>query len=182
MVLSAGILPSLAIGAAAFGAGELLFYKKEKKETNFNLEDTLKEAKAKNKQILNMENKIEDATLRKNIKEVSQTIDQIIETIEKNPKKYNKMNNFFEYYLPVTLNILTRYDEIENQRLTSEESKKFMDQTESMIEKINTAFKNQLSNLYESDIVDTDAEMKVFENMLKSDGYDTSKDFKSENK
>ena len=47
------------------------------------------------------------------------------------------------------------------------------------IKKINNAFKNQLSNLYQSDIVDTDAEMKVFEGMLKADGYDTSTDFKN---
>lgn len=88
------------------------------------------------------------------------------------------MNNFFNYYLPVTLNILKKYDEIENQRLTTEDGKNFMRQTENKIEKINNAFKNQLANLYQSDIVDTDAEMKVFETMLKADGYDTSNDFK----
>lgn len=125
-----------------------------------------------------MVNKIEDAPLRQNIRDVSETIGKIIDTIEKNPKKYNKMNNFFEYYLPVTLNILNRYDEIENQRLNSEDSKKFMMQTKNMMEKINDAFKNQLANLYQSDIVDTDAEMKVFDSMLKADGYDTSNDFK----
>ena len=126
-----------------------------------------------------MVNKIEDAPLRQNIRDVSETIGKIIDTIEKNPKKYNKMNNFFEYYLPVTLNILNRYDEIENQRLNSEDSKKFMMQTKNMMEKINDAFKNQLANLYQSDIVDTDAEMKVFDSMLKADGYDTSNDFKN---
>ena len=110
-----------------------------------------------------MVNKIEDAPLRQNIRDVSETIGKIIDTIEKNPKKYNKMN---------------KYDEIENQRLNSEESKKFMTQTKNMMEKINDAFKNQLANLYQSDIVDTDAEMKVFDSMLKVDGYDTSNDFK----
>ncbi len=126
-----------------------------------------------------MVNKIEDAELRQNIRDVSDTITKIIDTIENNPKKQQKMNNFFEYYLPVTLNILKRYDEIENQRLVSDDSKKFMNQTKDMMKKINNAFKNQLSNLYQSDIVDTDAEMKVFEGMLKVDGYDTSTDFKN---
>lgn len=178
--LSVGILPSLAIGAAAFGAGELVLYKRDKEEVkSLSLAETLRNARNKNKQIIGMINKIEDAELRKNIKDVSDTITKIIDTIEKNPKKQNKMYNFFEYYLPVTLNILKRYDEIENQRLSSEESKKFMEQTKNMIEKINIAFKNQLSNLYQSDIVDTDAEMKVFEGMLKADGYDTSNDFKN---
>lgn len=55
-----------------------------------------------------------------------------------------------------------------------------MSQTENMIKKINNAFKNQLSNLYQADIVDTDAEMKVFDSMLKADGYDTSNDFKKD--
>ncbi|HCC04411.1 MAG TPA: hypothetical protein DEP51_06145 [Clostridiales bacterium] len=179
--LSVGILPSLAIGAAAFGAGELVLYKKDKLEIkSLSLVETIKGARSKNRQIIGMINKIEDSELRQNIRDVSDTITKIIDTIEKEPKKSNKMNNFFEYYLPVTLNILTRYDEIENQKLSSEESKKFMSQTKNMMEKINNAFKNQLSNLYQSDIVDTDAEMKVFDSMLKADGYDTSNDFKQQ--
>lgn len=89
------------------------------------------------------------------------------------------MRNFFDYYLPVTMNILTRYDEIENQRLTSEDSKKFMNSAQNMISKINEAFKKQLSNLYQSDMIDVDAEMKVFETMLQSDGYYENNDFKN---
>lgn len=180
LALSVGIVPSLAIGACAFGAGELLLHEKKSeklKETNRSLYDTLLEAKNKNKQILEMESKLESTDLKKNIKEINQTVNKIIATIEKKPEKYKKMGNFFEYYLPVTLKILEKYDDIENQRLSSIDSKKFMKQTENMIEKINSAFKNQLSNLYQADIVDTDAEMKVFNSMLKADGYDTENDF-----
>ena len=104
---------------------------------------------------------------------------KIIETVEKKPDSYKKMNNFFNYYLPVTINILTKYDEIENQKLNTEDSKKFMESTQKMVKKINEAFKKQLSNLYQSDMIDTDAEMKVFDTMLKSDGYDVDdNDFK----
>ena len=180
LALSAGILPSLAIGVCAFGAGELLLHDKKKTNLteNSNMYDTLNEAKNKNKQISEMEAKVENLELKKNIKEISETVNKMIKTLEKKPEKFKKMSNFFNYYLPVTLNILAKYDEIENQKLSSEEGRKFMQQTESMIEKINKAFKNQLSNLYQTDMVDTDAEMKVFESMLKADGYDTSNDFK----
>ena len=138
----------------------------------------MQEAKNTNSQILNMIPKLENESLQKDIKEIYQTANKIISTVEKNPKKYNKTSNFFDYYLPVTLNILKRYDEIENQKLTSSESEKFMLQTKSMIEKVNVAFKNQLSNLYQSEIIDTDAEMKVFDSMLRADGYDVKSDFK----
>lgn len=185
LALSAGILPSLAIGVCAYGAGELLLHNKKKEEINEqnrSMYDVLNEAKNKNKQILDMETKVDSPELRKNINEIGETINKMIKTIEKKPEKFKKMSNFFDYYLPVTLNILKKYDEIENQRLSSEEGKKFMAQTESMAEKINNAFKNQLSNLYQTDMVDTDAEMKVFESMLKADGYDTSNDFLNKNK
>ena len=179
--MSAGILPSLAIGACAFGAGELLLHNKKEEitENNKSMYDVLNEAKNKNKQIFEMESKVDSSELRKNIREIGETVSKMIKTIEKKPEKFKKMSNFFDYYLPVTLNILRKYDEIENQNLSSEDGKKFMAQTESMVEKINNAFKNQLSNLYQTDMVDTDAEMKVFETMLKADGYDTTNDFKN---
>ena len=127
MALSVGILPSLAIGVGAFGASELIFHttKKETNVENNNLYDILTEAKNKNSQIEKMIPKIESVELVKDIKEINDSITKIIETVEKKPEKYKAMNNFFNYYLPVTINILNKYDEIENQRLTTEESKKF---------------------------------------------------------
>lgn len=141
------------------------------------MSEVLKDAKNKNMQIKEMIAKVESVSLQNNIKEINESVTKIINTLEKDKSKFRKMNNFFDYYLPVTLSILKKYDEIENQRLNSNEGHKFMKQTENMIEKINDAFKSQLSNLYQADIVDTDAEMKVFETMLKADGYDTSNDF-----
>ena len=75
------------------------------------------------------------------------------------------------YYLPVTIKILTRYDEIENQRLNTTESKEFMESVKKMTEKIKNAFNEQLNNMYQTEMIDTDAEIKVFESMLKSDGF-----------
>lgn len=174
-------MPSIAIGAAAFGAGELIFRTNDKnklKNTNITLYETLTQAKAKNEQIAHIIPEIEDENMKENIKGINESIKKIISTIERKPEKYDKMHSFFDYYLPITLTILKKYDEIENQELTSEESQKFMKETQNMIEKINKAFNSQLSNLYQADIVDINAEMKVFDSMLKVDGYDSDNDFK----
>lgn len=173
------MLPSLVIGASAFGAGELILSKTEKtKQEKLNIYEALNEAKNTNTKIQKMVSQVENSELAKNISEIHVTVSKIIETVEKKPDSYKKMNNFFNYYLPVTINILTKYDEIENQRLNSEESIAFMKNTEKMINKIKEAFKKQLGNLYQSDMIDTDAEMKVFDTMLKADGYDPENDFK----
>ena len=109
-----------------------------------------------------------------NIREISETADKIIDTIEKDHNKFKKAETFFDFYLPATVKILNRYDEIENQRLISKDSREFMQKTQKQIAEVNIAFKKQLSSLYQSDIVDTDAELKVLDMMLKSEGYDSS--------
>lgn len=177
--LSIGLVPSLIIGAGAYGASELIFHNKNSqqiKDIDRNLYDIFQEAKEKNNEILKISEKIDKPEVVKQIKEITSSVTKIIATIEKEPKKYKKMNNFFEYYLPTTLNIIKKYDEIENQSLTSDEGKDFMLSTEKMIEKVNNSFKSQLSKLYQSDMIDTDAEMKVFNNMLNADGYSNEND------
>lgn len=184
--LGVSLLPSLGIGAVAFGAGNLLFSsdakdKVEKVAKEMTLYDTLKQAKEQNAQIQNIMGKLEDPELVKNVGEIHDTVTKIIDTVSRKPDKIKKTNSFFNYYLPVTLNILSKYDDIENQKLDSNDSEKFMKKTQEMISKINKSFKTQLSNLYQADIIDTDAEMKVFESMLNSEGFDIS-DFNTENK
>ena len=142
------------------------------------LYEILQDAKQSNSQIDKMIPKLEDAELVETVKQIHINVAKIIDTIEKKPEKYKNMTQFFNYYLPVTVKILNRYDEIENQRLTTEESQKFMESTKNMVTKINEAFKKQLSSLYQSDMIDTDAEMKVFKSMLEADGYNQDDDFK----
>ena len=174
------ILPSLGIGVAAFVAGNLLFSEPEKKEVqdpNKTFYEILSESKKQNAQIYSLISKIESLKLQNNLKEIHDTASKIIDTISKNPNKLNQAHSFFDYYLPVTVKILTKYDLIENQSLENDEVKKFMQSTETMMEKINKSFKEQLANLYQSDMIDADAEMKVFETMLNSEGFGDINDF-----
>ena len=162
----------MAIGAGAFCAGELVFHvAKKEKIIKKSVNEIIMEAKTKNLQIAKIIPRIEDPELVAMIKEINLTVEKIIKTIETKPEKYKKSERFFNYYLPVTIDILNKYDEIENQKLTTNDSEKFMNNTKTMIERINNAFKKQLSSLYQADMIDTDAEMKVFDSMLKSDGY-----------
>jgi 5-bromo-4-chloroindolyl phosphate hydrolysis protein len=167
-------IPSFAIGVAAYGAAQLVFSKKDKTDEitePTTLEGTLSQARRINGNIYSMIAKVEDADLKKNIKEINDTCSKIIKAVEKNPEKLDKSQTFFSYYLPVTLNVLKKYDDIENQNLSTTEVNKFLQKTKDMVGKVNDVFKQQLENLYQTEIVDTDAEMKVFNSMLQSDGF-----------
>jgi len=173
LVLAAPLLPSLAIGAVAFGAGELLLGEEKLtlKDTNRKLYNILETAKKQNKKIAQMTPMIEDKEIQQQLNEIRDSVSKIISTVEDKPKKVNQTNNFFDYYLPITVKIVERYDEIENQKLSSSESKKFLQSTNKMIGEINRAYKKILADLYRTDIVDMDAEMKVFDSLLKADGF-----------
>lgn len=175
LALAVPILPSLAIGACAFAAGELVL-KKDKipylKEVNISLYNVVEKAKKQNKHISDMIPMIESVEIQNNLKEINDTVNKIIKTIEKNPEKEKKLKNFFDYYLPVTVKLVDRFDEIENQKLSSSEIKKFYETTSKTIEEINDVFKKFLNNLYESEMLDANVEMKVLNTMLKSDGLD----------
>ena len=140
------------------------------KEINLSLYQKIENAKRQNKEIINVIPKVENEYTKTNLKEISENINKILNVVEKNPDKEKRLKNFFDYYLPVLIKIIDKYDEIENQKLVSKEGKEFLDKANKMIDETNKAFKMILSSLYQKDIMDADAEMKVYEMMLKADG------------
>lgn len=173
LALSLPILPSVLIGTSAFVAGELVLTKNKKtlKEENFNLYKVLENAKKQNKRIIEAKSYIDNDEIKAYLTSINDSTSKIIKTIEKTPKKIKNIDNFFDYYLPITVKIINRYDEIENNNLSSKDSKKFMTSTINMLSSIDKAFRNILNNLYQKEIIDMDAEMKVFSSMLKADGF-----------
>lgn len=175
LALAVPVIPSLAIGTAAFVAGELVLKRdvvSSLKDNNFSLYQTLEKAKLENKHILDMISLIDDEGIRKDLNEINDTVTKIIKTLEKNPDRERKVKNFFDYYLPVTVKLVDRFDEIENQKISSSDSKKFYKSTSKTISEINVVFKKFLNNLYEADMMDANVEIKVLNSMLKSDGLD----------
>ena len=174
LALSVALPPALIIGAAAFGASELLLSgvvtKNNLKETDLPLYKKIQNAKKQNKEILDLIPKVESNYTKANLNEIHETVTKIIKTVESHPKKAPKINNFFDYYLPVLIKIVNRYDEVENQKLISKEGKSFMEKADKMIEETSKAFKSILASLYSRDIMDADADMKVYDMMLKADG------------
>lgn len=174
--LSIALIPSLAIAAAASVASSLILSDIKPKDTLKNNNKTLYEkvntAKGQNKIILGFITKIQNSDTKKNLKEINETITKILNVIEKDYRKAERLNNFFDYYLPVLIKILNKYDEIENQKLVSKEGKNFITKADKMINDTNSAFKQLLSSLYQDDITDADADMNVYNLMLKADGMD----------
>ena len=172
--LSLALGPALAIGAASFVASELVISgsKKIKEEVGLSFKEEVALSRKQIKYLKEMTPKIDDETVSEDLEEITKSADKIINRIEANELKNKTATKFMDYYLPVCVKIVSRYDEIEDQSLTSRDSKEFMKNTGKLLKATNKAFKKILNSLYQSDIVDADAEMKVFNTMLTADGFD----------
>ena len=172
--LSMALAPALAIGAASFVASELVISNNKKLEEQ--IEPTFKEkvntAKKQINYLKEMVPKIEDEKMQEDLKEIINSSNKNINRIDESELKNKKSKKFMEYYLPVCVKIVDRYDEIENQSLTSKDSKEFMQNTSKILKATNKAIKKILNSLYQSELIDADAEMKVFNTMITADGYD----------
>ena len=172
--LSFALPPALLVGAASFVASELVISGNKKIQEV--VEPTFKERIAlARKQITylkEMTPKIDDENIQNDLKEITTSSTKIINRIEESSLKNKRATKFMDYYLPVCVKIVGRYDEIENQSLTSKDSKEFMQNTGKILKATNKAFKKILNSLYQNDIIDADAEMKVFNTMLTADGFD----------
>ena len=65
---------------------------------------------SKDKHILQMIPLIDNVHVTKNLNEIHDSVSKIIKTIEKDPKKEKFLKNFFDYYLPVTVKLVDRFD------------------------------------------------------------------------
>lgn len=173
--LDLNIIFSIVVSLIAYYAATMIF--KEKDELQMDIsqdlvkyEKLITDARANIRRLELLKEKIENKTLRDDITYVCDISDRILKSLKENPKKTGQVRKFIDYYLPFTLNILTQYNKIEDQELTSIESKEFMDKVEMMIGRVKEACEIQLNNMYESDLLNTNADIKVFETMLKTDG------------
>jgi len=169
------LLPALLVGTGAFIGGELLMSKTNiltfDKVDETNVDAVLKDAKNKAKFIASSVSKIDDNDIKNYLTEISYTTEKIVESVSKNKKKIKRNEKFFTYYLPITVGIINKYDEIENQNLSSKEVKEFYTKAKESLKEINNSFKKILNNLYSSDIENAETDMKVLNNILKSDGF-----------
>lgn len=175
LALSLPIIPASLTAVAAFASGLLMFKDGysiddlgEKNQESYRklLEDSHNNLKALKK----VKSQISDIIIEKHITNIIDSTEKIIKVLHEKPNKIASASKFLNYYLPVTIRILERFDEIYDQKLTSDSSKEFLDRIRNMIINIEEAFDNQLNNLYNDELIDTNAEIKVFEAMLKEDG------------
>ena len=103
--------------------------------------------------------------------------DQILNYVEKNPKKTQEVNKFINHYLPITIKLINSYKELNNQVVQGDNIKNAKIEIEKSIDLINNAFENLLDDLYEDVVLDISTDISVLKTLFKQEGL-SEEDFK----
>ena len=102
---------------------------------------------------------------------------QILDYIEKNPKKLQEVNKFINHYLPITIKLINSYKDLSKQLVQGENIKNAKIVIEKSIDIINNAFENLLDDLFEDIVLDISTDISVLKTLFKQEGL-TEEDFK----
>lgn len=127
--------------------------------------------------IRRLNDEIPDERISAQIDLIERLTAQIFDCVRKNPKKLSQIRQFLNYYLPTTIKLMEQYVTLQNQSLKTENITEGMQKIEDLLDKVIVAFQRQLDSLFESDVVDITADIRVMEQMMASEGLTNKKDF-----
>ena len=127
--------------------------------------------------IRRLNDEIPDERMSAQIDLIERLTAQIFDCVKQHPEKLSQIRQFLNYYLPTTIKLMEQYVTLQNQSVKTENITEGMQKIEDLLDKVIVAFQRQLDALFESDVVDITADIRVMEQMMASEGLTEKKDF-----
>ena len=121
--------------------------------------------------------RIPDPVFSEKLDRMEEVAGKIFREVEAHPEKQKQASAFFDYYLPTTLKLLATYSEFEEAGIEGENLRSAKARIESIMDNLLENFEKQLDELYRSEALDVDADIRVMENMLNRDLSSVERDF-----
>ena len=127
--------------------------------------------------IRQLNDEIPDERMSAQIDLIERLTAQIFDCVKEHPEKLKQIRQFLNYYLPTTIKLMEQYVTLQNQSVKTENIEEGMQKIEGLLDKVIVAFQRQLDSLFETDVVDITADIRVMEQMMASEGLTRQKDF-----
>ena len=129
------------------------------------------------RQIRRANDRIADPELSAKIDRLEEVAGKIFRIIEKEPDKKDKASTFLNYYLPTTQKLLDSYAEFEEAGVSGDNLTQAKAKIEQTMDNVVAGFERQLDELYRTDALDIDSDIRVMETMLRRDSSSAAEDF-----
>lgn len=112
---------------------------------------------------------IQNTIISEKIDKLGDVTKKIFAYISEKPEKLKDIRRFITYFLPTTIKLLNSYARAEAQDNDGENIKQIKNDIEGAMDGIIDSFQKYLDNLYADEAMDIDAEITVFDSMLKAE-------------
>lgn len=122
------------------------------------------------KKIRRLNDEIMGEDISRQLDDIEEIVASIFETVKRKPEKMSELRKLMQYYLPMTIKVVTSYRDFENERVPSgqlEESKKEIKET---LDKVKNAFETLREKLFQEDVLDVSTDLDVLEAMMSQEG------------
>ena len=129
------------------------------------------------RQIRELNDRIADEAISAKLDRMEQVSGRIFKLIEEDEAKRDAAGTFLNYYLPTTLKLLENYASFEEAGVSGENLSQAKAKIEKTMDSIVAGFEHQLDELYRTDAMDIDSDIRVMETMLRRDTASVADDF-----
>lgn len=129
------------------------------------------------KEMRRLDDNIKDEVISGQIRKLEELSGKIFEQVKLKPEKLPQIRKFMDYYLPTTLKLLENYASFEEAGVSGENLSQAKAKIEKTMDSIVAGFEHQLDELYRTDAMDIDSDIRVMETMLRRDTASVADDF-----
>ena len=101
---------------------------------------------------------------------IEDTLISIFELLKRHPEKLGDIRKLMQFYLPMTIKVLEKYRDFENERIPSEQLKEGKQEIEESLGKVHIAFENLREKMFREDVLDISTDLDVLETMMSQEG------------
>ena len=175
-----------AVSLAAYFVGRC-FFKDVKEEVegkpepirtgNQALDEMIAQGQLAMQEMRRLDDNIKDDIISGQIRKLEELSGKIFDQVKQTPEKLPQLRKFMNYYLPTTLKLLENYASFEEAGVSGENLSQAKAKIEKTMDSIVAGFEHQLDELYRTDAMDIDSDIRVMETMLRRDTASVADDF-----
>lgn len=141
--------------------------------------EIIEKASALNEEIKKNADQIQNQDFVSKANSINQTVDNLINLVDKYPEKSYGLNKFMDYFLPTTVKLVESYKEFEQMNLKDEKFQESMADIEESMDELNQAFKKMQVQMLEDRTMDVKSDIETMKLLLNQEGL-LNDDFKEE--
>ena len=129
-------------------------------------------------QIRTLNEQIPGLEMSAKLKQLEELMKLIFGVVQQQPEKQSSIDQLMRYYLPTTIKLLKQYVTLQDQKVQGENIGDGMQKVEDMLDGVILALQKQHDAMFQADVIDITADIRVMEKKLAAEGLTDNDDFK----